>query len=390
MKTLNFVISILCIILLASSLYAQNHSPVVENVSASQRTDGSKIVDIYYDVYDEYGDTLTISMEISDDDGQNWNIIPTHTSGDIGQGILSGTNKHIIWNAGDESTVFEGSQFRFKIIADDGAQPQFEWCTVPAGEYTYGEYDEILTIDYDYQIMKYEVTNQKYVTYLEEAYATGDIWIEGGNVGYVVGYYGGDEHWPAGNYNFYNLGTQSSYNYAKISWDGDSFIINVPSGYNPGDFDDHPVVEVTWFGAWAFGEHYGIRLPTEHEWEKSARGNTGWDYPWGNSIDGSRANYWNSGDPFDIGTTPVGYYNGENHSGFQTTDSPSPYGAYDMAGNVLDLTDSFWSDTTSLRVIRGGGWGYEPYSLQSWFRYFYYPGDGYYGLGFRCCRALLR
>ena len=382
MKTLNFVISILCIILFDSTLYAQNHTPTVENVSASQRTDGSKVVDVYYDVYDEDGDTLTISMEISDDDGQNWNIIPTHTSGDIGQGILSGTNKHIIWNAGDESTVFEGSQFRFKIIADDGAQPQFEWCTVPAGEYTYGEYDEILTIDYDYQIMKNEVTNQQYVDYLEEAYAVGDIWIEGGD---VVGYYEGDEHWSAGNYDFYDLGTPSSYNYARISWDGNSFIINVPSGYNPGDFDDHPVVKVTWFGSWAFAEHYGLRLPTEYEWEKAARGNTGWDYPWGDNLDGSRANYWESGDPFDNGTTPVGFYNGQNYQGFQTTDSPSPYGAYDMAGNVWDWTDSWWSGSSSYRVRRGGSWADHASTLPSWSRSTYsYPTFSGHNIGFRC------
>ncbi len=77
-----------------------------------------------------------------------------------------------------------------------------EWCFIPAGEYTYGEGDTIKTIDYDYQIMKYEVTNQQYVIYLEEAYTTRDIWIDGGD---VVGYYEGDEHYPAGNYDFYDL-----------------------------------------------------------------------------------------------------------------------------------------------------------------------------------------
>ncbi|MCK4338833.1 MAG: SUMF1/EgtB/PvdO family nonheme iron enzyme [Candidatus Cloacimonetes bacterium] len=258
----------------------------------------------------------------------------------------------------------------------------FEWCTVPAGEYTYGWGDTIKTIDYDYQIMKNEVTNQQYVDYLEEAYAAGDIWIEGG---YVVGYYEGDEHWSAGNYDFYDLGTPiSGYNYARISWDGDSFIINVPSGYNPGDFDDHPVVYVTWFGSWAFAEHYGLRLPTEHEWEKAARGNTGWNYPWGDNIDGSRANYLWSGDPWDNGTTPVGMYNGQNIQGFQTTDSPSPYGVYDMAGNVWEWTDSWWSSSSSTRVLRSGGWSGAPPNLRSWSRGHGYPATSIDGIGFRC------
>ena len=263
----------------------------------------------------------------------------------------------------------------------------FEWCTVTAGEYTYGQGDTIKTIDYDYQIMKNEVTNSQYVTYLEEAYAAGDIWIAGGD---VVGYYEGDEYWPAGNYDFYDLGTPTTYNYAQISYDGNSFGINVPSGYNPGDFDNHPVVYVTWFGSWAFAEHYGLRLPSEHEWEKAARGNTGYDYPWGDNIDGSRANYYDSGDPWDNGTTPVGMYNGQTIQGFQTTDSPSPFGVYDMAGNVWDWTDSFWSGTSSYRVIRGGGWSFNTDYLRSWSRDNYNPYGGSYLIGFRCCRALLR
>ena len=47
--------------------------------------------------------------------------------------------------------------------------------SVPAGDYTYGSNDEIQNIDYDYEIMKYEVTNSQYVAYMEEAFSSGDI-----------------------------------------------------------------------------------------------------------------------------------------------------------------------------------------------------------------------
>ena len=157
---------------------------------------------------------------------------------------------------------------------------------------------------------------------MEEALSSGDITV---NSSTAQGYYTGDEYYSAGDYEYLDLND----NDCRIIWDGSSF--SVIEGYG-----NHPVVEVSWHGANAFAEHYGLRLPDEYEWEKAARGMTGADYPWGDSISGDNANYYNSGDPWDNGTTPAGYYNGENG----TTDSPSPYGAYDMAGNVWNWTHS--------------------------------------------------
>ena len=103
----------------------------------------------------------------------------------------------------------------------------------------------------------------------------------------------------------------------------------------------------------------GYRLPTEAEWEKAARGIAGgYKFPWGNSIDGSMANYKLSGDPFDNGTTPVGYYNGsqeivnkEFSFGGENTSPPdrkNSYNIYDVVGNVSewcwDWYDQKWYD----------------------------------------------
>ena len=107
------------ILITGQLLFAQNSAPVVENVTAAQRTDGSKVVDIYYDVSDADGDALTITMQVSSDSGQTWDITPLYTSGDIGIVINPGTGKHIIWNAGDEAYTLDGDQYQFKIIADD-------------------------------------------------------------------------------------------------------------------------------------------------------------------------------------------------------------------------------------------------------------------------------
>ena len=95
-------------------------NPVVSNVTFSQRTDGSFIVDIYYNVIDEDANEMTITIEASDDGGTSWNFSCEQVSGDVGEGILSGTNKHIIWDFGAEHPVTYGEQFRIKIIADDG------------------------------------------------------------------------------------------------------------------------------------------------------------------------------------------------------------------------------------------------------------------------------
>ncbi|MCF7918666.1 MAG: SUMF1/EgtB/PvdO family nonheme iron enzyme [Candidatus Cloacimonetes bacterium] len=278
--------------------------------------------------------------------------------------------------------------FYWKIVASDGeletegeiwsfvtttGSIEDSWAYVEAGEFTWGQNDEILTIDYDYEIMKYEVTNAQYVEYLEAAFADSMIWIQDGDV------YG---HYETGDYKFYDLGTPSSDNYARISYDGCSFIINVPSSFNSGEFDNHPVVYVTWYGANDYVEYYGWKLPTEQEWEKAARGMTGYEYPWGDSLSGDRANYRDSGDVWDNGTTPVGFYNGQNFNGFQTTNSQSPYGCYDMSGNVWDWIDS---DNN----LRGGSWSGSSSSSSdflSWTQHNISPTYSHYGHGFRCVR----
>jgi formylglycine-generating enzyme required for sulfatase activity len=150
-------------------------------------------------------------------------------------------------------------------------------------------------------------------------------------------------------------------------------------------------VLVSWFGAKAYCEFYGWRLPSGAEWEKAARGQDGRPYPWGNEITPQNANYYSSHDVFEkiagaLGdTTPVGMYNGSTDAGYTTLDSPSPYGLYDMAGNVWQWVADI-QEGTHYRMLRGGSKADYAYNLRIWTTNSAGPDYASPSIGFRCAR----
>ena len=158
----------------------------------------------------------------------------------------------------------------------------------------------------------------------------------------------------------------------------------------PG-YENHPMVQVSWFGAKAYCEAGGGRLPTDVEWEKAARGTDGRAYPWGEAIARNNANFYSSHDLFEKlfgkqgNTTPVGFYNGAAYAGYQTLDSASPYGLYDMAGNVWQWTGDIYEDQ-HYRYLRGGSKDNYEYNLRVWTRNSAGPAYFSPAVGFRCAR----
>ncbi len=110
----------LFLILTAALTFAQNQTPVASNLTFAQRTDGSYKVDIYYDVTDADGDTLTIAIQASNDAGTTWDFAIISVTGDVGTNITSGTQKHIVWDFDADHTEYYSDQIKLKIIADDG------------------------------------------------------------------------------------------------------------------------------------------------------------------------------------------------------------------------------------------------------------------------------
>ncbi|MBI5305552.1 MAG: formylglycine-generating enzyme family protein [Chloroflexi bacterium] len=271
------------------------------------------------------------------------------------------------------------------LRADTGVDPE-SWATIPAGEFAMGQHNARVQIAKPYEMMVTLVTNAQYARYLNQALGAGAVKLVNQQ---IVGTYPGDKFTgkrhekkiDAGEYLHVPVGNPDS----RLVFDGKTFAVK------PG-YENHPVVAITWFGAQAYCAFAGGRLPTEAEWEKAARGTDPRAYPWGDDIALNQANSYASRDPAEKSfgaqgdTTPVGFYNGKTYDGYPTRDAQSPYGLYDMAGNVWQWTGDVYAGM-HYRFMRGGSKSVYAYNLSVWSRNSAEP--DFYGpsVGFRCARS---
>jgi len=346
------------LVMLAVGIPAWAAAPGVSNVTACQRTDGSKTVDIYYDLADPDTASLYVGLLMSTDGGATYSVTPgTFEAGsDIGWGVKPGTRRHIAWKAGADLPNAEGQNYAAKVMADDGTGGRYfgEMIHIPAGSFLMGNSgagdggahpcpDEIPQHSVQlsaYRIGKYEVTRGEYRKFIE------------------VGGYSRPAFWSSEGWKWKEAEkrTQPDNRAAKQNWGSGTFT----------QTDNHPVVGVSYYEAQAFCRWAGGDLPTEAQWEKAARwtGSHPNVYPWGDVWDEEKCN--NSRDSLCPGcrTAPVGSYPA----------GVSPCGCCDMAGTVWEWCKDWhsweyyrqtppggWVDpqgpvTGSYRVLRGGSW----------------------------------
>lgn len=370
---------LLNLLLVINSGLAQNSNPVIDTVHVAQVA-GTFLVDIRYTVADANNDPLIVYCHVSSDSGKTYGVLAKTFSGEYGFNIQPGINKHILWDAGKDFPEQYGTKFRVKLSASDLNLTKI--VTIPSATFSMGDstgpdeqqprHDVSLN---QYGIAPFAVTNAEYKIFCE---MTRRAFPHEGNTN------------------------------------------EPPMGYFL-NYLNYPVVGVSWYDAvrycnwlskmngltacydttnWSFDpSKNGYHLPTEAQWEQAARGNLAkMLYPWGNDSPGNRCNYRD----YDGGLTTI-------MPNFSNARGPVPggqfsqngLGLYDMAGNVWEWCNDWYSDnyydqspkenpygptSGTGRVIRGGSWNKSEFYMRCATRQHAAPATKNYETGFRIAR----
>ena len=402
---------IMAVLLLSATLaHAQGTQLLVTNVLVVQRP-FTALWDVTYDL-ETVGDiAVTVNLFLSTDGGTSYPNLCQTVTGDVGAGVLPGTSRHIVWNAGADFPGFSSATCRLQVMADDAPNLN-DFVYVAPGTFMMGspttepgressEAQHQVTLTHGVYVQTTEVTNQQYLELAQWAYDHGYVTVDGG--------------------------------YLRDNLDGSTQILkSLCSGpcemtFSAGIFScinpTHPVKYVTWYGAVAYGDWLslqqglprayshitwwqcnsgnpytavGYRLPTEAEWEYACRA-------------GSTTTFANGAityaycAPLDPNLDLMGWYCGNagswTHPVAQKT--PNDWGLYDMHGNLREMcndwfafsyegtvTDPVGPGGGSNRVMRGGFWGFLARDCRSASRFYSYaPGDAGSDIGFRPVRS---
>ncbi|KAA3615354.1 MAG: hypothetical protein DWQ05_13435 [Calditrichaeota bacterium] len=252
----------------------------------------------------------------------NWDLSPSHIGTLDSTGFFTASAAAV-----GEATIsinFQALDTHIEVEISDRDPLNIEFVPIPAGTFTMGDdagrtdaqpAHEIFTDAFFMSI--YEITNSQYAAYLDEAYSRGDVLVENGLLIGRGGPYGGAIYGLlVGRPDF-----PENYIYFQPSIDEiNNFQVT------PG-FENYPVIRLTWYGAMAFCNHFGYRLPTEAEWEKASRGGVQAEFGTATGeLNHDLANYAGTGGA-DVWEklAPVGSF------------PANSFGLHDMAGNAAEI-----------------------------------------------------
>lgn len=382
---------------------------LVANVQVQQRP-FLAVWDVTYDL-ETVGDLpATVNLFLSIDGGLTYPKLCRIVAGDVGSGVLPGSSRHIVWNAGEDCPGLSNTTCRLRVTGDD-ADNLSDYVYVAPGIFMMGspstelgriddEAQHCVTLTHGVYVQETEVTNSQFTSAAQWAFDHGLVTVAG--TAYLV------DNLDGSNRRLAYLGT-SRYEIA--------FNNGVFSCVNP----DFPVKFVTWYGAAAYcdwlsqrqgipraydhatwqchgGNPYtasGYRLPTEAEWEFACRSGTTTAFASGPIT-------YTTCSPIDPNLVQVAWYcnNAGSWSHPAAQKQPNSWGLFDMHGNVSEWCNDIYgayggaaTDPTGLatgyyRVVRGGSWSSQARYCRSAVRYLYGAHDlATDDVGFRTARS---
>ena len=357
---------IICGILFAATV------PTVSNVTV---TPGTGQITISYDLSAD--GNCQVIMLVSNNGGASYTFFPTHTTGDIGNAVTTGTGKQITWYPAQDGMV-TGSNYKLKLIARDNPSPTLQpvgFIKVEGGTFNNGTSNVTLSTFY---LDRIEITQGEYLAVMAadpSNFAGADslkLPVEQTTWFNAIEYCNRRSMQE-------NLTPCYSYKVGEIEYGTN------PNAWPPGwsgTASNHTNFSCNWTAN-------GYRLPTEMEWMFAARG--------GNSTH----NYTYSGSP-TIGDVAWYYDNAGSTTHPVATKNANELQLFDMSGNVWEWcwdiygaypsgaqTDPHGPSSGTYRVERGGGWNiYASYCTVS-FRNYLSATYGNINVGFRVCRISL-
>lgn len=395
----------------------------VENVAVTYDS-GSKNVDVTYDLLGDYEERWKVQLEISDDAGVSFGVPVRVVEGDLGDGVIGGVGRRLVWNAETNWGLGNGGDLLFRVVA---TQDLPEMGFIPGGVFRMGdsfgegsEWESPVHPVYvtPFYMQEAVMTNAKFRDLAQWGYDEGLIRV-GSNAIYRPVSFTTER--------LFYFSTRTA-----LEFTNEKFLVD-------WSWREQPVIGATWYGAAVFANFLsareglepcydlrdytcdyaasGYRLPTEAEWEKAARsGLEGKRFPWGDTITHEQANYFSRTiENYDLSTTR-GYHNDYEEpwrpfvqavfSNPVRDFAPNEFGLYGMVGNVRTwcqdhyvnryYEESPFGDPSgperpvlqlaSLHSVRGGSWMDNASRLRVAYRQSANPLEVIQDIGFRYVR----